>query len=961
MADAVASGSGASGDRETRKRKHVSGNEDDDGNADDEGDGDDDDDDGENTNEEGVRQKMPKLAIDLHRPAALIVMDRWGSPIHGGIAAALYLLIGLLKTWGLVIHCTVLEADDNTVKEATRLGVNLILPERNSHYKTLRPTYIWLVAHKTFFPQLGKLENLKFVLGFGMVTSSVALDIKDKVLVAAKYFHVNIWSPEELKHDMFNIFVNDKEAFDLNCELLDVQNLRADAVLSIGKKIFEYFHDRLGEQLISHFLLLPQPQTLYFKVPTKSMPQKCNFQILTPFETCFVSELTHRDLIPAAINLVAKTYDKVNDEPPKWKILCHDKHGDSDISKRLKPHSKLTLIIKGFTNITFTDEIRYSHLLIIPPRSQNSLNVTMATIASGKPIIVPQMSEGDYFIQQYFSEYRHNMVVEMRGKPDELKKRIIDIIDNYDMYRSKASQVREIMGTEVMGVIERINSKLRRAVELYVQLPQKPESSSAADDRSTKETTMSTVGCTQSTPEDAAINSQRSTQEERTMGSVDVHLSTAHGNADNGSSMSDVTDRFYTIEGNRPASEGTGRVISNIHDGLEVVNGGKGCLRYVVKCRSLEALEALWSEYISGRLDKTIHSTIITPTLLSKIQAHYLTLDIYIPVQNYLLCKRELPLITGPVTVPSRRHSVAAVTALQTVNYKDPIQSQTIDKLSLILSKIQIQDSKTNSDVLSRDDFRIEELHHFRTTFATKRHKLKLTVLDEESKLGQSERKRDKLRTNSDTESSVLSTKDCMISKFVLLEKHSSKHTSQSKAAQLEAGQNLMVQREFATIQHIREKEMSEASKAMFNQMQSDLEQVNHGLPVRESVLEVFEEGIMPGQLHWAMGIYIKNNGQWVICDRGNHRVQVIDPIKLCCDLILQFHAFPNPFNPVNVTVDEDNDQYFMSDKRNGQVVVSSGQSKILNCFGRKEGIQPTGICLSPDGFIFMVTGMEDM
>ncbi|XP_070552146.1 B-box type zinc finger protein ncl-1-like [Ptychodera flava] len=128
----------------------------------------------------------------------------------------------------------------------------------------------------------------------------------------------------------------------------------------------------------------------------------------------------------------------------------------------------------------------------------------------------------------------------------------------------------------------------------------------------------------------------------------------------------------------------------------------------------------------------------------------------------------------------------------------------------------------------------------------------------------------------------------------------------------------------------------------------------SQGYPVKESVLKVFGYGSMPEQLRGARGIYIKNNGQWVICDIHNHRVQVIDPIKLCCDLILQFHAFPKSFIPWNVTVDEGNDTYFMSDGGNDQVVVSSGQSKILNCFGRKEGIYPTGICLSPDGLVFI-------
>ncbi|XP_070551376.1 E3 ubiquitin-protein ligase TRIM71-like [Ptychodera flava] len=148
----------------------------------------------------------------------------------------------------------------------------------------------------------------------------------------------------------------------------------------------------------------------------------------------------------------------------------------------------------------------------------------------------------------------------------------------------------------------------------------------------------------------------------------------------------------------------------------------------------------------------------------------------------------------------------------------------------------------------------------------------------------------------------------------------------------------------------VREAEIPEETKEVY----LDVRRVEEGHPVKGSVLEVFGSGSMPGQFSGARGIYIKKNGQWVICDYYNHRVQVIDPIQLCCDLILQFHAFPKSFDPWNVTVDEDNDQYFMSDLGNGQVVVSSGQSKILNCFGRKEGIDPRGIGLSPDGFIFI-------
>ncbi|XP_070549249.1 uncharacterized protein [Ptychodera flava] len=55
-----------------------------------------------------------------------------------------------------------------------------------------------------------------------------------------------------------------------------------------------------------------------------------------------------------------------------------------------------------------------------------------------------------------------------------------------------------------------------------------------------------------------------------------------------------------------------------------------------------------------------------------------------------------------------------------------------------------------------------------------------------------------------------------------------------------------------------------------------NMRQVERGYPVKGSVLEVFGSGSMPGQFNLARGIYIKKNGQWVICDWKNHRVQVL-------------------------------------------------------------------------------------
>ncbi|XP_070551467.1 uncharacterized protein [Ptychodera flava] len=254
--------------------------------------------------------------------------------------------------------------------------------------------------------------------------------------------------------------------------------------------------------------------------------------------------------------------------------------------------------------------------------------------------------------------------------------------------------------------------------------------------------------------------------------------------------MADVTERFHEVEGSRPVTEGTGKVLSDTHKDVDVEKVEEGCLRYVTNCGSLEALEALWSEYISGRLDKTIHSTIITPTLLSKIQAHYLTLDIYIPVQEYLLCKREIPLLTGSQTSPLRRRSVAAITELKSGQPRNVDRNHTVDCLNLVLSQIQIRDGQNHSGLLSRDDLKIPELHLHRMTFATKRDKVRLDVHVRRGKLWECFSKRDKVDSTLNAElTSIGGSMNETISDFVHMKIHSSKHSTQQKAVLHEAGQ----------------------------------------------------------------------------------------------------------------------------------------------------------------------------
>ena len=82
--------------------------------------------------------------------------------------------------------------------------------------------------------------------------------------------------------------------------------------------------------------------------------------------------------------------------------------------------------------------------------------------------------------------------------------------------------------------------------------------------------------------------------------------------------------------------------MEGLDSGLEGEDIQKGCLLYVMNCRSLSALESLWNAYTSGRLDEMAKQTMICRLLLREIGAHWLSLEAEIEYDEYLLCKKEL-------------------------------------------------------------------------------------------------------------------------------------------------------------------------------------------------------------------------------------------------------------------------------------------------------------------------------
>ena len=76
--------------------------------------------------------------------------------------------------------------------------------------------------------------------------------------------------------------------------------------------------------------------------------------------------------------------------------------------------------------------------------------------------------------------------------------------------------------------------------------------------------------------------------------------------------------------------------------GLLLKNVGRGSLIIIFECQSLKSLEHLWSDYLSGHLDKMAEQYLVTSEMKEKLNLETISLKITIEVENYLQCRKVL-------------------------------------------------------------------------------------------------------------------------------------------------------------------------------------------------------------------------------------------------------------------------------------------------------------------------------
>ncbi|XP_070551608.1 uncharacterized protein [Ptychodera flava] len=358
---------------------------------------------------------------------ALIVSDRWGPTIRGGVTDGLHLAIRLLQNMGISVHCTALQASEEEELEAKELDVTLELPTKTGTLQFREPHRDWLLHHNEYYPHLEELANVKFVFGFSAFTSEAAFKILNKVFPKASCYLINLFD----KDDITPLIVGcSKVELEFRKRIMSDEFKKAKCSFSIGERVFAEYRGVYHET--NQQLLSPMINEEYL-APSRSdklpLLEREPFKIISVVQEYEFEDLKKLDVVIRAVNKAAEyTYD-LQKPPLVWKIIGIPKWKEEEIVEKLTRSSRLQITPKFVIN---TDELNRqllsSNLVLIPPSATNYGNLTLAAMCAEIPVVYPRGSHSDDIICKHMDLLEAGeCAIDMDGDPEELTKRIMSV------------------------------------------------------------------------------------------------------------------------------------------------------------------------------------------------------------------------------------------------------------------------------------------------------------------------------------------------------------------------------------------------------------------------------------------------------------------------------------------------------------------------------------------------------
>ncbi|XP_070551245.1 uncharacterized protein [Ptychodera flava] len=588
----------------------------------------------------GKKDKKPKKHMGNK---ALIVSYNWGGPIQGGVSDAVHSLVRLLRKYGISVYCTTLTATEEEIKEAREYGVELIAPSPVPKFKNRdeTPDPDWLYHHKDYFPNLKELTNVRFVFGFGMITSEAAFEIERDVFKRAAFYLINLYDSDFITPVIANC---DDGELEFRRECLCKEGQDSSCVFSSGGSIFEEYEKIYHKYPdIKHSRLSPMIDEKYFNTTSpKPVNIRGKFQILSLFQEHELASLKSDSPIMKAMNSVAESFHKNKKSPLKWKILGVPKLCESTLLERMDPHPKLNVVLGRMPSAEHLyKELGQSNLVLLHDFSEHYVNLTLAAMCAAVPIIIPEGSQSHELIEVHLPEYEEKLVVDM-SDTDMLQDRISEFLCKYQTTLKRADEIRTKIKSNVKPELDNINDDFFRVVkddaENQYEITLKKEKHSTLK----RQVVLHVIKPIKRTQTGLHKMSRTRKIQKRNQGDMKVKVRVSEVVPENGRTVEEVERDFYESDEVKEKTEEIRQTLDGQHDEMEVRDVSQGSISYTMSCQSLDALDFLRSEYEKGRLQDMMEDTFLSEELLDRIGAFHLAIDTTIDYEEYFLCRTEL-------------------------------------------------------------------------------------------------------------------------------------------------------------------------------------------------------------------------------------------------------------------------------------------------------------------------------
>ncbi|XP_070546201.1 uncharacterized protein [Ptychodera flava] len=330
----------------------------------------------------------------------------------------------LLKAFSTVLDVKLTE--DQKI-DAEKCEVTLIAAkEKKETMKKELQNVEWLLKHEIYYPDLGKLPNIKYVVGYAPKTGKAAAYIRRTLFPNAKLVLINHACPEK------NCLLEngDEEDPALEKEMLEMAS-KADVLFSIGPTIYEYFKNAYranidGKQLsdIPHEEILPKLGQVYFESKPVILEGMKAHSLLTYGQLDSLEAVKRCTSLAAAVGTVANK--ECLEKLPEWKIFgisAQDNNlAEEILAENIKSGKVSPKLHSTSSAPTLLQSIQQSHLCLPPSCYTDYSFEGLEAMAAGLPTTVQDDSHIAAMIEKHFDEHEDYCIV--TGTPDNLAAKI---------------------------------------------------------------------------------------------------------------------------------------------------------------------------------------------------------------------------------------------------------------------------------------------------------------------------------------------------------------------------------------------------------------------------------------------------------------------------------------------------------------------------------------------------------